>query len=81
MPRKGHVKALMGIFVYLDKAYRKTIVIDPMIPNVDTSVEIETNWLKSIYGKDKQEEIPSNTPEHVGKPMSVNIFVDTIHEG
>ena len=62
MPRKGHMEALMSIFVYLYKAYGKTIIVDPMIPKVDTSMEIETNWLKSIYGKDNQEEIPANTP-------------------
>ena len=45
----------MGIFVYLDKAYGNTIIFDPMIPKVDTLMEIEMNWLKSIYGEDNQE--------------------------
>ena len=48
MPWKGHMEALMRIFVCLDKAYGKTIIVDPTIPKVDTSMEIETNWLKII---------------------------------
>ena len=57
---KGHMEELMGSFVYLDRAYGKTIIIDPMIPKVDTSMEIETNWIKIIYREDNQEEIPAN---------------------
>ena len=71
----------MEIFDYLDKAYGKTTTIDPMIPKVSTLMEIEMNWLKIIYGKDNQEEIPANTPEHLGNPMSLNIFVYESHEG
>ena len=54
------MEELMGSFVYLDRAYGKTIIIDPMIPKVDTSMEIETNWIKIIYREDNQEEIPAN---------------------
>ena len=57
MPRNERMDALMGIFAYLDKSFGKTIIIDPIIPKVDTSMEIKTNWLKSIYGEDLQEEI------------------------
>ena len=52
----------MVFFVYLGKASLKYIIVDLMIPKVDNSVEIDTNWLKSIYGKDNQEEIQTNTP-------------------
>ena len=69
----------MGIFVYLDKAYGNTIIIDPMIPKVDTLIEIETNCLKSIYGEDNQESILYNTPEPLKNPMSVNVFADASH--
>ena len=62
MPYKGHMEALMVVFVYLGKASLKYIIVDLMIPKVDNSVEIDTNWLKSIYGKDNQEEIQTNTP-------------------
>ena len=62
MPQKGHMEALMLIFVYLGKAYQKTIIVDLMIPKFDNPMEIVTNWLKSIYGKDNQEEIQTNTP-------------------
>ena len=44
-------------------------------------MEIETNWLKIIYDEDNQDEIPANTPEPLGKPISVNVFVDAIHAG
>ena len=81
MPRKGNMEALMVIFVYFNKTYGKTIIIDTMITKVDTSMEIETNWLKRIYGKDNQEEIPANTPEPLGNLMSVNFFVDARHAG
>ena len=75
------MEALMWILVYLDKDYGKTIIIDPMIPKVDASTEIQTNWLNTIYGKDKQEEIPDNTPKPVGKLMSVNVFVGASRVG
>ena len=61
MPQKGNMEALMEIFVYIEKAYGKNIIIDPMIPKVDTLMGIETNWLKGIYGEDNQEEIAANT--------------------
>ena len=79
IPQKGHMEALMANFVYIEKYYGKTIIINTMIPKVDTSMEIDTNWLKSIYGDDNQEEIPANTPEPLGNPMSFNVFVDESH--
>ena len=51
-----------------------------MIPKVDTSMEIETNWNKIIYGEDNHEELVANTSEPLGKTMSVNVFVDASHE-
>ena len=66
MPRKGHMEALMGIFVYLDKLFGKTIIINPIIPKVNTSMEITTNWFKSIYGEDLQEEISTNISQPLG---------------
>ena len=75
------MEALMGIFIYLDKYYGNTIIIYPMIPKVNTSMEINTNWLMSYCGEDNQEEISANTPEPLGNTMSVNVFVDAIHAG
>ena len=63
------MEALMANFVYIEKYYGKTIIINTMISKVDTSMEIDTNWLKSIYGDDNQEEIPANTPEPLGNPI------------
>ena len=73
------MEALMVIFIYLDKSYGKTIIIDPMIPKVITQTKIKTNWLKNIYGEDNQEKILANTPEPLGKPIQVNVFVDASH--
>ena len=81
MPRKVHMETMMVIFVYIEKAYRKTVIIDTMIPLVDTSVEIETNWLKSIYSEDNQDEITADTPETLGNIMSVRFFVDASRVG
>ena len=81
MPKKVHMEAMMLIFVYIDKAYGKTTIIDPMIPKVDILMEIETNWLKSIYCEDNQEEILANKPEPVVNTMSVNVFLDASHAG
>ena len=44
-------------------------------------MEIKINRLKSIYGEDLQEEIPTNITQPLGKPMSVNVFVDASHAG
>ena len=81
MQQKLHMEGLMIIFIYLDKAYGKTNIVDPVIPKVDTSVETEKNWLKSIYSDDDQEEISSNTTEPLVKLMSVNFFVYSSHAG
>ena len=55
MPHKVHMEDLMGIFVYIYKAYINTIIIDTVISKVYTSMEIETNWLKSTYWEHNQE--------------------------
>ena len=55
---------MMGSYVYPDKDYLKTIIIDPVIPQINTLMEINKNWLNIIYGKDNQEEIPAETPKH-----------------
>ena len=81
LPQKRHIEGIMRIFVYIDKDYGKTIIIDPMIHKVDNSMETETNWLKSIYGEYNQEENTANTPKPLGKLISVNVFVDTSHAG
>ena len=81
MPQKVHMEALMVIFFYPGKDYLKNIIVYPMIHKVDTSMEIETNWLKSIYGQDNQDEILVNTTEPLGKPVSVYVFVDASHAG
>ena len=52
MTQKGHMEALMGIFVYLENAFGKTIFIHLMIPKVNTLMEINMNWTNSIYGED-----------------------------
>ena len=75
------MEALMGIFIYLENTYGNNIIIDTMIPKVDTSIEIEKNWLENICDKVKKEEIPSNTPEPLGNMMSVNVFVYASHAG
>ena len=69
MPQKLHMEALMGILFYIENSYGKTIVVDAIIPKVDTLMVIETNWLKIIYDEDTQEEILANTPEPLGKPI------------
>ena len=79
MTRKVQMEALMVIFFHLDRDYGKTIIIDPMILKVNTSMKIETNWIKKIYCKDNQEEIPANKPKPLGNLMSVNVSVDSSH--
>ena len=71
----------MRIFVYFCTAYVKTIIIDPMEPQVNTSMKTETNWLKSSYDNNKQKEILANTPKTLGYIMSANVFVDASHAG
>ena len=34
-----------------------------------------------MYGKDNHKEMPSNTPEPLGKPIPVNVFLDASHSG
>ena len=39
MTHKVNIEVLMGILVYLENAYVKTIIIDPMILEVDIDVD------------------------------------------
>ena len=65
-----------GDFCLSRQALWRDYHIYSLIPKVDTSMKIDTNWFKSIFAEDNQEDIPANTPEHLGKLMSVNVFVD-----
>jgi len=79
MPRKGHMEALMGIFAYLEKHPRATLVFDDRYPGINDTAP-DTDWLQSIYGKG-EEELPPKMPEPLGKPVYVTAMVDASHGG
>ena len=54
MPQKGHMQVMMGVFVYIYKAYGKTVIVDTIIPKVYTLMEIKTNWFNIIFCEDNQ---------------------------
>ena len=45
---------MMGVFVYIYKAYGKTVIVDTIIPKVYTLMEIKTNWFNIIFCEDNQ---------------------------
>ena len=57
------------------------MITGPFQPRVDTTMEIKTNWLNSIYGEHNCEEITTNPPVELGKTISVKVFVDASHAG
>eukprot|EP00978_Attheya_sp_CCMP212_P000994 scaffold2061_cov62-Attheya_sp.AAC.3 len=79
-PRKGHVEAVYNIFAYLDEHLESNFVFDDKIPTIDENVFAKTDWSDSVYSTETPT-APINTPEALGNPVVISVFVDADHAG
>ena len=86
-PRMGHLMQAINIIFYLDEHARSWLVMDPVLFDVDwtpvgneLSPEYRTQLMKEQY-PDALEEMFHNTPEPLGQPVDINVFVDADHAG
>jgi len=76
-PREGHLMGLLTIFAYLKLHMNSKIVIDPFERCWDDLDWNKADW-NDLY-PDAKEAIPSDMPEPRGKPVQINVFVDSAH--
>ena len=85
-PRIGHLHQAFHIFKYLDIHSESFISFDPtklsFIEPLDTtqSNRHKASEMKVLY-PDAKEYLPSNAPAPRGKPVQINLFVDSDHAG
>ena len=59
------------------------MVLDPNVPDLDTSKFPKEDWSYSIYstpGEELKELLPSNVPIPLGKYSTIHVFVDADHD-
>ncbi len=74
-PREGHLERLKRIYSYLSKMHHGTVRIRTEEPDYSDLPEQELDWTCSVYG-DIKEEIPSDIPTPLGKPVVLSHYVD-----
>eukprot|EP00934_Nitzschia_sp_Nitz4_P006645 Nitzschia sp. Nitz4//scaffold645_size2074//1141//1920//NITZ4_009302-RA/size2074-exonerate_protein2genome-gene-0.1-mRNA-1//-1//CDS//3329556071//6635//frame0 len=80
LPREGHLETAYNIFAYLDEHPNAPLVFDDLVPRIDDSAFMPTDWSESIYGA-VQEELPPHLPKPLGNPVTMMCFVDASHAG
>ena len=67
LPREGHLRAFLQIFVYLKKHHNTKMVYDPSQPEIDNAAFDRKDWTSSEFGHLQAiEELPPKTPEPRG---------------
>jgi len=74
-PRQGHLAGILKIFAYLKLHMNSKIVIDPFERCWDKLEWIQADWTE--FYPDAKEAIPDDIPEPRGKPVQINVFVDS----
>jgi len=78
-PRKGHLEQAYRIFAYLKQFNRPMLVFDDAEPKFDDNVFHQCNW-SSMY-PEASEQVPSNTPEALGRSVITTCYVNADHAG
>jgi hypothetical protein len=74
-PREGHLKRVRRICGYLVKFKHAKIRFRTGEPDYSDLPDTEQDWLESVYG-DVKEEIPTDIPEPLGKPVVHTCYFD-----
>ena len=73
-PRKGHIGAMLIIFVYLKNHEKYRIIYDTSLLEDHREVDIDLNW-SELY-PDDVEDIPPDMPYPKGNHVRVTTFID-----
>ncbi len=73
-PLKAHLDRVKRIFAYLRSYKASSIRFKTEVPDYSSFKVEEHNWTRT-YG-DVTEELPSNMPQPLGKPVRISTFVD-----
>jgi len=76
-PRVGHLDAVCHIFAWLKKHDRSKLVFDSA--HVNNKEQSLPDW--TDFCKDVKEQIPSDAPEPLGKPVEMTSHIDSDHAG
>ena len=76
MPCEGHLEATLHVLFSLKSKSNSRLIFDPKEPNVGNSDFVECDWSDFFVGA--QEMLP-NAPRHLGKGMTLQMFVDISH--
>ena len=78
-PRQGHMEQMMHIFHYLSKKPKKTLYMDPGLPQVDFGdFNHDASEFKEYY-RDAEELMPHKMPPPRGRSVITSGFVDASH--
>ena len=81
-PRVGHLDAVYHVFAFLKKHPKLKTVFDPkdVILDKNCFAQVPVGVWREFYGS-VAEEIPTNMPDPLGKPIAMTCFVDADHAG
>ena len=74
-PRQGHLDRVKRVYGYLSKMRNAVIRVRTQEPDYSNLPEQEFDWAYSVYGN-VREEIPSDTPEPLGKYVTLTHYFD-----
>ena len=80
LPREGHLKELLQIFVYPKKHHNTEVVYDPSQPEIDNAAFDRKDWTSSEFGHLQGiEKLPPKMPEPRGIGLTTVANVDADH--
>ena len=77
LPREGHLKRVLRMFGYLKHHYKHRIKFDLGDPNYYGTKFLDHDWDNNY--PEAEEDIPTNTPKAVTRPIYITCYVDASH--
>ena len=74
-PREGHLDRLKRMYGYLSKMHHAIIFVCTEEPDYSEIPDQYYDWAQTAYG-DVEELLPSDSPEPIGKPVTLTTYVD-----
>ena len=83
LPRRGHLDQAYNVVAYLEKHPNSKLVMDarPMRHKERYAKKFKENAECYEFYGEVREEIPSDAPKPLGKPIELTAFVDADHAG
>ena len=85
LPRRGHLEEALNVVAYLDKAKYSKLAMRPEPQEYLDDERLTNRFTKNaewfeFYG-DVKEDVPSDAPVPLGRPVEINAWVDADHAG